>query len=81
MHYSSRVHLNGFFRMIVRGVHACWCPSGVLVMLSLFPGVSLRSTPGYLLSSLRDEENSIHKDSMAFVMLNFPMIAAFKLNP
>jgi hypothetical protein len=42
--------------MISSEANACWHPSGVRSMLSLFPGVSLRSTPGYLLSSLRDEE-------------------------
>ena len=37
-------------------VEACWHASGVRFSFSCKPGVSLRLTPGYLLSSLRDEE-------------------------
>ena len=47
--------------MITGLIDACWHPSGVRVDYDRIPGVSLRSTPGYLLSSLRDEKTNYPK--------------------
>ena len=48
------------FQMISGKIDACWHPSGVRVDQDRITGVSLRSTPGYLLSSLRDEKTNYH---------------------
>ena len=48
--------------MIFGVIQACWHPAGVRVLFDRFPGVSLRSTPGYLLSSLRDEKPCFHSE-------------------
>jgi hypothetical protein len=49
------------FRICVEGGSGlAGTPSGVLSVFLCKPGVSLRSTPGYLLSCLRHEEPSIH---------------------
>ena len=39
---------------ILRTEHRFWHPSGVRPLTMPEPGVSLRSTPGYLLASLQD---------------------------
>ena len=39
---------------ILRTKHWFWHPAGVRLLTTPEPGVSLRSTPGYLLASLQD---------------------------
>ncbi len=39
---------------ILRTTHWFWHPAGVRLLTTPEPGVSLRSTPGYLLASLQD---------------------------
>jgi hypothetical protein len=46
--------------MISGKIHACWHPAGVRVDQDRIPGVSLRSPPGYFLSSLPDEKRDYH---------------------
>ena len=50
------------FRIYAEGVSAlAGTPSGVRSFFICNPGVSLRSTPGYLLSCLRHEEPFTHR--------------------
>ena len=54
--------------MIFGIIRVYWHPAGVRVLFDRFPEVSLRSTPGYLLSSLRDEKPCFHSE----MVLDFP---------
>jgi hypothetical protein len=58
--------------MISGLIDACWHPSGVRVFFDRILAVSPRSTPGYLLSSLRDEKTDF---CVEMVSRQFQMIS------